>query len=78
MAKIISLFITITLFLFLALSVVVARPFRDATPLNEAQSFGVDEEYNSCVGVGEDECMMRRTLQANLDYIYTQNHNKQP
>ncbi|KAL8027591.1 hypothetical protein ABFX02_14G105300 [Erythranthe guttata] len=77
MAKIISLFLT-TFFLFLALSVVVARPFYDVTPLSEAQSYGIDEGYNSCVGVGDDECMMRRTLQANLDYIYTQNHNKQP
>ncbi|GFZ18835.1 phytosulfokine 2 precursor [Actinidia rufa] len=32
----------------------------------------VDE---SCDGVGEEECLMRRTLAAHLDYIYTQKHN---
>lgn len=26
----------------------------------------------SCEGVGEDECLMRRTLAAHIDYIYTQ------
>ncbi|KAL0450139.1 UNVERIFIED_CONTAM: phytosulfokine3 [Sesamum latifolium] len=28
----------------------------------------------SCQGIGEDECLMRRTLAAHLDYIYTQHH----
>ncbi|XP_048134847.1 phytosulfokines 4-like isoform X1 [Rhodamnia argentea] len=26
-------------------------------------------------GVGAEECLMRRTLEAHLDYIYTQNHH---
>ncbi|XP_050365461.1 phytosulfokines 3-like [Argentina anserina] len=26
----------------------------------------------SCDGVGEEECLMRRTLAAHIDYIYTQ------
>lgn len=30
-----------------------------------------------CEGLGEEECLMRRTLEAHLDYIYTQRH-KQP
>ncbi|KAI3431023.1 uncharacterized protein J3R85_008087 [Psidium guajava] len=25
-------------------------------------------------GAGAEECLMRRTLEAHLDYIYTQNH----
>ncbi|PIN16928.1 hypothetical protein CDL12_10413 [Handroanthus impetiginosus] len=29
---------------------------------------------NKCQGIGEDECLMRRTLDAHLDYIYTQHH----
>ncbi|KAI6695069.1 hypothetical protein NL676_022779 [Syzygium grande] len=29
----------------------------------------------SCKGVGEEECLVRRTLAAHLDYIYTQKHN---
>ncbi|KAK4749446.1 hypothetical protein SAY87_026895 [Trapa incisa] len=27
----------------------------------------------SCDGAGEEECLMRRTLNAHIDYIYTQN-----
>lgn len=29
-------------------------------------------EVEQCEGVGEEECLMRRTLEAHLDYIYTQ------
>ncbi|KAL0334974.1 UNVERIFIED_CONTAM: putative zinc metallopeptidase EGY3, chloroplastic [Sesamum radiatum] len=57
-----------------------ARPgpaFHDVTPMetqradhNEAQKVVMDRD--KCVGLGEDECMMRRTLEAQLDYIYTQ------
>ncbi|XP_027362284.1 phytosulfokines-like [Abrus precatorius] len=32
----------------------------------------VDE---SCEGIREEECLMRRTLAAHIDYIYTQKHN---
>ncbi|KAF9687477.1 hypothetical protein SADUNF_Sadunf02G0097600 [Salix dunnii] len=28
----------------------------------------------SCEGPGEEECLMRRTLAAHVDYIYTQKH----
>lgn len=28
----------------------------------------------SCDGIGEEECLMRRTLVAHTDYIYTQKH----
>lgn len=34
---------------------------------------GVDIDDN-CEGVGKEESLMRRTLAAHLDYIYTQNH----
>ncbi|XP_048335354.2 phytosulfokines 3 [Ziziphus jujuba] len=40
----------------------------------EAEKAEVVEE--SCEGIGEDECLMRRTLAAHTDYIYTQKHNK--
>ncbi|KAJ6739854.1 PHYTOSULFOKINES 3 [Salix purpurea] len=36
----------------------------------EAESAEVMEEI--CEGVGEEECLMRRTLAAHTDYIYTQ------
>lgn len=37
----------------------------------EAEKVMVEE---SCEGVGEDECLQRRTLAAHTDYIYTQKH----
>lgn len=37
--------------------------------INEAEEVMVEE---SCEGVGEEECLMRRTLAAHTDYIYTQ------
>ncbi|KAK9163633.1 hypothetical protein Syun_004535 [Stephania yunnanensis] len=40
---------------------------------HETESFEMEE---SCGGVGEEECLMRRTLAAHLDYIYT--NRKQP
>ncbi|KAF6150545.1 hypothetical protein GIB67_030346 [Kingdonia uniflora] len=30
------------------------------------------ETVESCEGLGEDDCLMRRTLNAHIDYIYTQ------
>ena len=37
----------------------------------EAEKVDIDE---SCEGVGKEECLMRRTLAAHVDYIYTQKH----
>ncbi|KAF9678001.1 hypothetical protein SADUNF_Sadunf08G0166500 [Salix dunnii] len=62
-----------------------ARPeptFADVTPVEtlhevyhmimaEAESADVEK---SCEGVGEDECLVRRTLTAQNDHIYTQKH----
>ncbi|WOH15034.1 hypothetical protein DCAR_0934567 [Daucus carota subsp. sativus] len=43
-------------------------------PNNKATS--TDENFENCSGLGEEECLMRRTLAAHIDYIYTQNkHN---
>lgn len=36
----------------------------------------VSSTDDNCSGLGEEECLMRRTLAAHIDYIYTQNkHN---
>lgn len=36
----------------------------------------LEEGEENCEGVGEEECVLiRRTLAAHTDYIYTQNHN---
>lgn len=48
------------LFVFYALKVV-----------DEAEKVDLEVEEN-CVGIGEEECLMRRTLAAHTDYIYTQ------
>ncbi|KAL3515378.1 hypothetical protein ACH5RR_022280 [Cinchona calisaya] len=87
MSKISTLCI-ISLLLFLTLSYsVIARPvatFHDITPMETHHDLNVNnnnvekvDKEESCEGLGEDECMMRRTLQAQLDYIYTQKQ-KQP
>ncbi|KAB2617697.1 phytosulfokines 3-like [Pyrus ussuriensis x Pyrus communis] len=44
------------------------------TELKGVETEQVDE-VESCEGVGEEECLMRRTLAAHVDYIYTQKHN---
>ncbi|KAH6824428.1 hypothetical protein C2S53_002838 [Perilla frutescens var. hirtella] len=41
---------------------------------NEVVAEGGRVEDN-CNGISDDECLMRRTLNAHLDYIYTQHHN---
>ncbi|XP_062083089.1 phytosulfokines-like [Humulus lupulus] len=33
------------------------------------------DQEESCEGVEEEECLMRRTLAAHTDYIYTQKQN---
>ncbi|KAL4379052.1 hypothetical protein GQ457_02G015410 [Hibiscus cannabinus] len=39
--------------------------------VQEQSSEAVEVEDN-CQGIAEDECLMRRTLAAHVDYIYTQ------
>ncbi|KAK4777564.1 hypothetical protein SAY87_017751 [Trapa incisa] len=55
-----------------------ARP-DPASPMPEVDSRneGVEDDKAmeveaSCEGMGEDECLMRRTLVAHIDYLYTQ------
>ncbi|KAG6417454.1 hypothetical protein SASPL_119614 [Salvia splendens] len=77
MAKNLSLCITIFL-LFLTFSDnLLARPestFSDVTPVEiHGKGYGVERAR----GEGEDEWLMRSTLEAHIDYIYTQKQ-KQP
>ncbi|KAF3319767.1 phytosulfokines-like protein [Carex littledalei] len=47
----------------------------DKTNLKKFEKVG-DAKLYACEGIGEDECLTRRTLVAHTDYIYTQdNHN---
>ncbi|KAL2906480.1 Phytosulfokines 3 [Bienertia sinuspersici] len=34
-----------------------------------------DNDIESCQGVNEEDCLIRRTLVAHTDYIYTQHQN---
>ncbi|XVF17490.1 hypothetical protein REPUB_Repub10bG0127200 [Reevesia pubescens] len=80
MAKLATLFI-LTLLLVSTLSFATrsgptfpnespARTQADQGTVETEQSTEAVED--SCEGVGEEECLMRRTLAAHIDYIYTQ------
>ncbi|KAJ4838946.1 hypothetical protein Tsubulata_024945 [Turnera subulata] len=70
MAKLATLCI-IALFLSFVLAY-AARPL----PSFHGDSLELEDEgaEASCDGVGEEECLTRRTLVAHVDYIYTQEH----
>ncbi|KAL5788026.1 hypothetical protein ACOSP7_004975 [Xanthoceras sorbifolium] len=76
-SKVSALCIAALLLSFFTLSC-TARPqpsFSDVTPLNTDQTEDVEAEKlleEKCEGAGEEECLMRRTLAAHVDYIYTQ------
>ncbi|TMX04974.1 hypothetical protein EJD97_003759 [Solanum chilense] len=83
MAKL-NTFCMIAFLLFLALTCASSRPVRapyhDVTPMEHTKDKAAMKEdvEDRCEGPGgEEECLMRRTLEAHLDYIYTQRH-KQP
>ncbi|OAY23062.1 hypothetical protein MANES_18G048700v8 [Manihot esculenta] len=64
--------------LVLVLTLVMAQAARlqpgfTSDPVNLKTQKAETEE--SCEGVGEAECLTRRTLAAHVDYIYTQNEN---
>ncbi|KAH0466624.1 hypothetical protein IEQ34_003862 [Dendrobium chrysotoxum] len=65
----ISFFLAILL--FLASSVQSTRPLASSIPLRSQE----DQVEQVCEGVGEEECLMRRTLVAQVDYIYTQENH---
>ncbi|KAI6695070.1 hypothetical protein NL676_022780 [Syzygium grande] len=82
MAKITTLFLTSLLVLCMISSCFARHEpvFLDVTPV-ETDCAGVETKHDddlldeSCKGVGEEECLVRRTLAAHIDYIYTQKHN---
>ncbi|KAF5814182.1 putative phytosulfokine [Helianthus annuus] len=73
---------TIALLLLSSLSYAVARVPPSVGTITPVETHHSDEEINkayvelNCRDEEEEECLMRRTLVAHLDYIYTQ--NKQP
>ncbi|PWA37625.1 phytosulfokine [Artemisia annua] len=52
-----------------------ARHVPDAVTSTITTASNKDVAEESCAGVGKEECLMRRTLVAHLDYIYTQEKN---
>ncbi|XP_052194403.1 phytosulfokines-like [Diospyros lotus] len=78
----VSAFCTVAILLLFVLTPAAARPvpaFPGDAQAAKTQHEVVDgaELEESCQGVGEEECLIRRTLTAHLDYIYTQKQ-KQP
>ncbi|EXB63115.1 Phytosulfokines 3 [Morus notabilis] len=73
MAKFITFFM-LTILLSSAL-VFAGRPYPAFNPRITGQQQNIEAkkvEDDQCEGVGKEECLMRRTLVAHLDYIYTQ------
>ncbi|KAL1333285.1 hypothetical protein HN51_062074 [Arachis hypogaea] len=80
MRKVTALFFIITLFLCFSMLTHAARPqpsFQHVQSFPKTHHLGGDEGADdvSCEGIGEDECLTRRTLAAHTDYIYTQKNN---
>ncbi|XP_018857368.1 phytosulfokines-like [Juglans regia] len=80
MAKVVSL-LMIGLLLCSTLTY-ASRPepgFADATPANTLHADESTDVHDAvdvgCEGIGETECLTRRTLAAHIDYIYTQKEN---
>ncbi|KAL8125033.1 hypothetical protein AgCh_012634 [Apium graveolens] len=80
MSKIISTFLIIFIFLCATLSHASRSPnFLISHPTSTQQQISKDQvgeiaevENENCEGIGNEECLMRRTLVAHIDYIYTQ------
>ncbi|KAM7507228.1 hypothetical protein LguiA_017681 [Lonicera macranthoides] len=68
MSKATTLFILAILLCFTLSCTSRPDPF---TP-EKTQYKGDEVVDEKCEGVGEEECLMRRTLVAHVDYIYTQ------
>ncbi|KAG2327174.1 hypothetical protein Bca52824_009902 [Brassica carinata] len=76
MAKFTTFFFIIVLLLCSTLTNASARPISTTVYPEEISVEKLEQGEESCEGVGEEECVLiRRTLVAHTDYIYTQNHN---
>ncbi|XP_018437471.1 phytosulfokines 5 [Raphanus sativus] len=76
MAKFSTFFFIIALLLCSTVANASARPTPTSVYPGEISVEKLEEGEENCEGVGEEECVLiRRTLAAHTDYIYTQNHN---
>ncbi|KAM7520916.1 hypothetical protein LguiB_019878 [Lonicera macranthoides] len=71
MAKLGTLFV-IALLLFLAQTGTATRPEPLSLMKTQKMSEKIEVDEERCEGAGKEECLMRRTLAAHVDYIYTQ------
>ncbi|XP_058739196.1 phytosulfokines-like [Vicia villosa] len=65
-------------FFFLFLTFTYATTLGPVTSTNTQYEVLEDGKVNieeNCEGIEEDDCLMRRTLVAHTDYIYTQKQN---
>ncbi|BAT75704.1 hypothetical protein LR48_Vigan01g199400 [Vigna angularis] len=74
MTKLPPFFFTLLLFFMLSHAIRHEPAFHQES-LTEPHQQRVEAVDESCDGFGEDECLMKRTLAAHVDYIYTQKHN---
>ncbi|KAF8089684.1 hypothetical protein N665_0499s0012 [Sinapis alba] len=76
MAKFTTFFFINVLLLCSTLTNASARPTPTSVYQGEVSVEKLEQGEENCEGVGEEECfLIRRTLAAHTDYIYTQNHN---
>ncbi|KAM1106515.1 hypothetical protein ACFX2I_003415 [Malus domestica] len=84
MSSMLTSLCVVVLLLFPSLSGMAARPLPSSSSdvsavkvQHELEDVEVEKSMveESCEGVGEDECLTRRTLAAHIDYIYTQKHS---
>ncbi|KAK3231199.1 hypothetical protein Dsin_003080 [Dipteronia sinensis] len=74
MSKQSTLFIVALLSISMLAYYATARPEPSLKKSHFEEIDGAEKEVN-CEGVGKEECLMRRTLVAHVDYIYTQKHH---
>ncbi|KAF9621124.1 hypothetical protein IFM89_016618 [Coptis chinensis] len=75
MSKVSSVFMIAILLFFTLTFAARSNPVlpKDSPVNNQQEHVGAEMEVDqSCEGIGEEECLMRRTLVAHTDYIYTQ------
>ncbi|KAL7262353.1 hypothetical protein ACSBR1_000688 [Camellia fascicularis] len=76
MSKFTTLLLVIALLLSPMLTYASAARPEPVKTKHMGSSEMVDNEETNCEGVKEEECLMRRTLVAHIDYIYTQKQHK--
>ncbi|KAK7307698.1 hypothetical protein VNO77_40991 [Canavalia gladiata] len=72
--------VTTLVFMVLLLSCMLSHSARPEPAFRKEDLIATQHQHaesidESCDGIGEEECLIKRTLTAHIDYIYTQKHN---